>query len=312
MTRFFHLTLLLLALTLLHTAAAAQNPDGDPIGRGNEVHDQRAGSLLIYNYYTSRTSGGGADTRITLTNTHETLGVQVKFYFVDGATGQPTPGSFSLAPAQTQAFLMSETDPNITGYIIAMAVNVEGEPIQFDFLMGSATITLASAQRATLGALAVPINPNINYAALPRQLALDQIPSPADGVKQLLVINRIDGSLVSGMPAIGRLECDIFDQAGTRFSFTSRSLGPQARAFYYNLVSPGFTSTFLYNYLPAGQSGWLRARPVGAGAISGAVLYFRDLRETTVPHPGGYNLRHLTNTRATLEVSPGGLLPFGL
>lgn len=310
MKRFFHLTLLLVTLTLLCTAALAQDPNGDPIGRGNEVHDQRAGSLLIYNYYSSRFPDGSADTRVTLTNTHEALGVQVNLYFVDGATGQPTPGLLNLAPTQTQTFSVSDYDPNITGYIIALAVNEVGDPMQFDFLLGTAIIT-QSGQQATLGALAVPINPNDYYAALPRQLALDQIPSPADGVKQMLVINRIDGSVVSQMPAIGRLTCDLFNQDGARFSFTSRSWGPQVRAFYYNLVNPGFTSTYLYNYLPAGQYGWLRARPVDAGALSGAVLYFRDVRGTTVPYPGGYNLRHLTSTQATLEVSPGGLLQFG-
>lgn len=305
---FFHITLLL--VTLLYTQALAQDPAGDPIGRGNEVYDQRAGSMLIYNYYTSIWPVGEADTRILMTNTHPTQEVQVKLYFVDGATGGAIPHLITLAPTQTQAFSASDYDPNVTGYVMAMAVNSEEIPIQFDFLMGTAVIRLASEHQATLGALAVPINPNIYLAALPRQLALDQIPSPADGVKQLLVINRIDGSLVNGMPAIGRLRCDIFDPAGTRFSFTSRSFGPQVRAFFYNLVNPGFTSNYLYNYLPASQYGWLRIHPVNAGALTGAVLYFRDSGATTVPHPGGYNLRHLTTTQASLEVSTG-LLQFG-
>jgi hypothetical protein len=308
MKRFFHIPLQLVTLTLLCAAVLAQNPNGDPLGRGNEVHDQRAGSMLIYNYYASSAS---ADTRIMLTNSNETTGVHVKLYFVDGATGQATSQWFTLAPVQTQSFLVSDYDPNITGYIIAMAVNDEGLAIQFDFLMGTAAITLASGHRATLGALAVPINSYAHYSALPRQLALDQIPSPSDGIKQMLVINRIDGSLYSGMPAIGTLKCDMFNQDGALFSFTSRSLGPQARTYFYNLPEPGTNTDYLYNYLPAGQYGWLRMRPTEAGAITGAVLYFRDTGGTTVPYPGGYNLRHLTKTQATLE-DPTGMLPFGL
>jgi hypothetical protein len=177
--------------------------------------------------------------------------------------------------------------------------------------MGMAAITLASGHQATLGALAVPTNPNNYYAALPRQLALDQLPSAYNSLKPMLIINRIDGSLYTGMPAIGRLRCDLFNQAGTPFSFTSRTLGPQARAYFYNLVTTGFTYNYIYNYLPAGQYGWLRMRPVDAGAITGAVLYFRESGGATTPYPGGYNLRHLTNTQAALEPYPGYLLQFG-
>lgn len=305
--------LLLITLMFLSALALAQNSNGDPIGPGDEVHDQRAGSMLIYNYYTS-TWPGASDTRLTITNTHETTGVNVKLYFVAGNNGQVVPGLITLAPTQTQSFLASDSDPNMTGYIIAMAVNDEGVPIQWDFLMGTAAISLASGHQATLGALAVPINANNSYAALPRQLALDQIPSPADGIKQMLVINRIDGSLYSGMmPAIGTLKCDLFNQAGARYSFTSRSLGPQARAYFYNLVSRGLPSLSLYDYLPTGQHGWLRLRPTEAGAITGAVLYFKETRGITSPYPGSYNLRHVTKTQATLVTSDRseGTLEFG-
>ncbi len=311
MKRIYHVTLLLVTLTLLSAVALAQNPDGDPIGRGNEVHDQRAGSMLIYNYYTS-TMPVSADTRITITNTHETSGVYISLVFVEGGSGQPAPVWIYLDPAQTQSFLMSDNDPGISGYIIAFAADYQGIRLQWDYLMGTAAITLESGHRATLGALAVPMNPSsTNYAAAPRQLALDQIPSPADGVKQMLVINRIDGSLINGMPGIGSLECDLFNQYGARFNFTSRSFGPQARTYFYNLVDTEFTSANLYNYLPAGEYGWLRMRPTEAGAITGAVLYFRESEGITAPYPGGYNLRHLTNTQATLETTYGGLVRFG-
>ncbi len=308
-----YFTLLLVTMILLSALTLAQNPNGDPIGPGDEVHDQRAGSMLIYNYYTS-TWPGASDTRLTISNTHETAGVNVKLYFVAGNNGHVVPGSITLAPTQTQSFLASDSDPNTTGYIIAMAVNDQGIPIQWDFLMGTAAISLASGHQATLGALAVPINANNSYAALPRQLALDQLHSPADGIKQMLVINRIDGSLYSGMmPAIGTLNFDIFNQAGGRFSFTSRSLGPQARAYFYNLISLLHQSRALANFLPAGQYGWLRLRPTEAGAITGAVLYFRETAKTTVPYPGSHNLRHLTKTQAILVTSDGseGTLEFG-
>jgi hypothetical protein len=286
MKRIYHFTLLLVTLPLLCAVAQAQNPDGDSIGRGDEIHDQRAGSMLIYNYYTS---GESADTRITLTNTSETSSVYLSLYFVNGATGEVLPGWFYLDPTQTLSFLVSEYDPNTTGYIIAIASDYEASPLQFDYLIGKAAIALASGHQATLGALAVPIKPGNfgnSYAAAPRKLAVDQIPSPSDGVKQMLVVNRIDGSLINGMPGIGALECDLFNQYGARFTFVSRSFGPQTRTFFYDLADTETTSNNLYNFLPSGEYGWLRLRPTESGAITGAVLYFRETEGTITPSPG--------------------------
>jgi hypothetical protein len=268
--------------------------------------------MLIYNYFTSSQTAG-ADTRLSLTNTHASLPVRVKLYFVDGNSGSVASSAITVAPMQAQSFLASSVDPSVTGYIIALAVNEADEPLPFDHLLGTALIQLVSGHQATLGALAVPIKSDGNgtgYAALPRQLALDQIPSPASGVKQMLIINRLDGSLTSLMYAIGRLQCEMFNPQGTRFSFLSRTYGPQARTFYYNLSGGTLTSSSLFNFVPAGQYGWLRLRPTAAGAITGAVLYFRDSGSTTVPAQGSYNLRHLTTTQTSLS-GPTGILEFG-
>ena len=296
-------------LTLFTGATFAQNPEGDPIGPGNEIHDQRTGSVLIYNYYTSLVPGT-QNTLISITNTNATTGIMVQLGFVSGDNGHALVSYLPLAPNQTQTFRMGDVDPEITGYIIAYASSQDGTPLQFDYLMGLATITLAAGQQATLGALAVPTNPHGSLAALPRQLALDQVPSPQDNVDRMLIINRIDGDLTGGnsrMPAIGALQGEMFNDRGTRFLFhTSANQGSQATIFTRDFLA------FNLRFLPSGRYGWLRLRPTGEGAITGAVLFFtrNPQNGTRTPAPGSYNLRHLTNTQATLY-TPGGPLLFG-
>ena len=67
------------------------------------------GSVLVYNLYASRAVNDPAqNTRISITNTHETTGVAVHLFFVDGTTCQVTDAYLCLAAQQTAAFLASE------------------------------------------------------------------------------------------------------------------------------------------------------------------------------------------------------------
>ena len=304
--KIIHTLFLLITLTLLAGVSWAQNPEGDPNGPRNRIHDQQAGSMLIYNYYTSSTLAGGPNTRISMTNTNPTTAVLMQLYFVEGTTGHTVPSGLELAPNQTVTFLTSDVDPNNTGYLIAQALSPYGSPMQFNYLMGVATIKLASGHLASLGALAVPMNANGSYAALPRELALDQVPSPLDDAKRLLIINRIDGNWTDAISPIGAWQSDLFNDQGMPDHFFSASQGPQAKIFASNLIS--FTN--INNNYPAGHYGWLKLRPLGVGAITGAVLFFNRNPTTgvTSPAPGSYNLRHLSNTQATALTYSGGLL----
>lgn len=83
----------------------------------------------------------------------------------------------------------------------------------------------------------LPTNANGSYAALPRELALDQVPSPLDDAKRLLIINRIDGDLINGMSSIGALQSDLFNDQGVPGRFISANQGPQAKIFASSLIS---------------------------------------------------------------------------
>jgi hypothetical protein len=109
------------------------------------------------------------------------------------------------------------------------------------------------------------------------------------------------------MPAIGALQTDLYADQGSHLPFTSLNQRAQARIYVNNLFNYKVNWT---RYLSVGHYGWLKIRPTGEGAISGAVLYFNRNPSTGAvsPAPGSYNLRQVTSTQATLQTISGPLL----
>src|SRR6516162_6715325 len=74
----------LFALLVMSAAAFAADP-GQQYPPTSEVSDQKAGSVLFYNFYTSgATSGASQNARINITNTSSTAPAFVHLFFVDG------------------------------------------------------------------------------------------------------------------------------------------------------------------------------------------------------------------------------------
>src|SRR5262245_42492247 len=85
-----HALLALLALFVMASAARAADP-GLIYTADNEISDQKAGSVLIYNIYTSNPANlAGQDTTINITNTNTETTAYVHLFLVDGATCTPT------------------------------------------------------------------------------------------------------------------------------------------------------------------------------------------------------------------------------
>src|SRR5689334_6479165 len=118
--KFLSAMLSLAALVLMSAAALAADP-GLVYPPTSEVSDQKAGSVLIYNVYTSgATSGNSQNTRINITNTSTSSGVGVHLFFVSDACA--IADSFiCLTATQTATFLSSDVDPGVTGYVVAVA-----------------------------------------------------------------------------------------------------------------------------------------------------------------------------------------------
>ncbi|MGH9801358.1 MAG: hypothetical protein ACRD82_13415, partial [Blastocatellia bacterium] len=99
------------------------------------VSDQKPGSVLIYNIYTSSTDPNRQNTRINLANTHTVRPAFVHLFFV--AEGCSVADSYvCLTANQTASFLASDLDPGTSGYLVAVATNSIGCPINFNYLIG--------------------------------------------------------------------------------------------------------------------------------------------------------------------------------
>src|SRR5262245_27391193 len=106
----------LLVLFALAGAALAADP-GIAYPSTSEASDQKAGSLLFYNAYTSSASAPATqNTRINITNTSSIFAVSVHLFFVDGATCSVADSFLCLTANQTASFLAADVDPGISGY----------------------------------------------------------------------------------------------------------------------------------------------------------------------------------------------------
>jgi CSLREA domain-containing protein len=288
-----------------------------------EVSDQRAGSVMVYNLYSSSIAAPNAqNTRISITNTHPAQAVAVHLFFVDGATCSIADSLICLTANQTASFLASDIDPGTTGYIVAVASDrVTGCPINFNYLIGDAYVKLASGHAANLaaegfGALsgglpacdansvtAILNFDGVSYNRAPRVLAASNIPSRADGNDTLLVLNRIGGSLVTGAATLSNLFGIIYDDAENPLSFTFNPGVCQFRSSLSNNF-PRLTPRF-DQFIPAGRSGWAKFYATGELGLLGAQLNFNPNAGTASnAFNQGHNLHKLTLTQSVQLTIP--------
>lgn len=303
---------------------------------GSQVSDDKPGSIIVYNLYTSGASNSSTEnnTRINLTNTNTIRGVAAHLFFVDGTTCGVADAFVCLTANQTVTFLMSDIDPGTTGYMIAIAVDgppgvAEGGntgcPISFNYLIGNANIKLTMSPRreADLGGEAIaaefgsplpgcdsnssiatlPFDGSPNgYNRLPRVLAVSNIPARADGNSTLLVINRIGGNLATGAPTLGTLFGILYDDNETGFSF-SLTGSCQLRGELTNNF-PRTTPRF-ENVISSGRSGWMKINSQNDIGLLGAVLnQNRNAGTAANAFDGGHNLHKLTFTSSVTLTIP--------
>lgn len=313
-TRIFLFRALFIILVLWLPSIRVLGADpGLPYPAGVEWGDQRTGSVLIYNLYTS-SADGSRSTETILTNTHSTQPVRVHFFMVDGNTGLPTDLTLCLTPNQTLHFSASDMDPGIIGYMIGVAVDNAGCPISFNYLSGSAIVRPGmGGVEASLGAQAVSalfsgVMPgcgtssmtadlvfdggNSGYSRLPRMLATDKVRSLTDNNQTMLILNRIDGSLVSGMGPLGVIAGELFDESAVLYSFTAGSNSCQLRnvtSQFFPNTSPPFPSVIV-----SGKTGWMKFYTVNDYGFLGSLISINQYASNILwGFQGGHNLRTL-------------------
>lgn len=313
---------------LLVTAAEAADP-GLAIPASSALSDQKAGSILVYNFYISNPARQDREnTRISITNTNSTAGLPgtafVHLFFLDGESCMPADAFLCLTPNQTASFLASEVDPGTKGYLIAVAVDpATGCPVSFNFLIGDAYLKLASGHVANLAAEAFAAlytgalpgcNPTDLSATLsfddavynraPRVLAASSLLSQLDGNSTFLIVNAIGGNLVTTAASIGSLFGYLFDDEENAFSFTINGVGCQ---LLRNLATaPPRTAPPFNRVIPANHTGWMKLfvpPPNNNGlAILGAVVNANSLPSGITNC--GRNLHHLTLAPSATLIIP--------
>lgn len=293
-------------------------PGAIPGVANNPVNNQRAGSVLFYNVYTSTVGSSTQNTRLSITNTEPNRTAYVHLFFVDGSTCSVADAYLCLTPNQTATFLASDLDPGTTGYLVAVATDRSGCPINFNYLIGDEFVKFTSGHAANLGAEAIQAvaggltacNPGsvtatlafdgVSYSVLPRVLALDNVGSRADGNDTLVIVNSVGGDLRAFAQTLRPLFGLLYDDAEQGLSFTFAPGTCQFRATVNNNF-PKTTPRF-ETFVPAGRSAWFKfwVNSSSASAIEpilgAAINRNPNASATSGAYNGGHNLHKLNTT----------------
>lgn len=313
--------LALCALVVMGTSAMAADP-GLSFPWASEVSDQKAGSVLIYNYYTSAPASPNlTNTRFNLTNTSTTSSAYVHLFFVEGSSCSVSDRYVCFTANQTLTFLASEQDPGTTGYLVAVVTDFNGCPASHNFMIGDEYVKTESGHQANLGAEAFAalyqdtlagcdgssvtagiVFDGVSYNRAPRVLAISNIPSILDGNNTRLVVNRVGGSLVSGASSIGSVFGILYDDQEQSHSWNA-SWGCQ-RVIQLNNDFPK-TAPRYDQVIPAGQTGWMKFWGTSDVGILGAVINRNPNAGTASgAFNGGHNLHKLTLSATNTYVIP--------
>lgn len=182
---------------------------------------ETTGSILVFPYFTSSLTNGW-DTRMTIANTDFTRRegevapfpgtVYAHIFIVDGRTCSQADQYVCLSPQATFSFLASDIDPEVTGYVIVVAVDGNtGNPINQNSLAGDAFVS-EGRYIGNYGASAFRAygNPGINndgilnfgnltngYDFVATRFAFS-IQSPVDAPGQRIVTSSLSGDVSNG------------------------------------------------------------------------------------------------------------------
>ncbi len=256
--------------------------------------DQKPGSILFFNRYSSSASNPLIeDTKLSIANTSPTSNVFIRMFLVDSATCQVTNLSFCLASQQSFTVLMSDLDPGVKGYAMVVAVNANGEPVQFNWLVGTSVVrqpaaniggpfstvlsAYAVAKRkndvvANNNGLAEMIFDDDQYDRLPGEIAFDSVPSQANAINSTtLALYRPLGDLTGGVSSIGVQLTGWGVDGQNQVTSSAASLSLTCYRDF-SVAGLRLMPIPISQFLPAGTSAWFVAAPNDLLPLMGAQL----------------------------------------
>lgn len=293
----------LAALLMLAVSSLAAEP-GVVFPVDGVVSDQKAGSVLIYNVYTSSaTSPATENTRINITNASDTRAVAVHLFFIDGASCSPADSVMCLTARQTVSFKASDFDPGTMGYLVVVAIDNNGCPVVHNALIGDEYVKFSTGHEANLQAVAaaakaVPVCDaattdvtltfnGIQYDQLPQTVAIDNITSRVDGNDTMLVLINPSGNMGIGANSIGSVAGIMYNDAENAYSFTFSSSQCQLKFSITNTIprtAPRFTTV-----VPSGRTGWLKMFNYSGAPLLGSVINYNPAASAS---PTAFNQGH--------------------
>lgn len=277
---------------------------------------QRAGSLLVFPYYTSK-AATKADTRITISNINNAASTvanqaYVHVFFVDGTTCAQSDFFICLTPNASFSLKASEYDPESTGWLLAVSVDRDGRPIKNNVLIGNAFVSDGNYvdnygaesfwatfnQVATLnanGTATLQFDGAGGYDRVPNEFAVE-IQSPVDVAGQRVVSSSLSGDLttgqVTGAAQVGTAL--VYNGNEKPFGSFSAFLSGTCQAFGTVSTTQPRVPNGMAVMIPTGQTGWMRIK---VGAAVGLLLTPR-----TASWKGIRALHKLSFTTATLTI----------
>lgn len=325
--RFISKLFLLVAFAILSTSSifAQAVPDSAP------VSSEKAGSVLIFNYYVSNgystIGNANENTRMTITNTNTQQEGMMSLFFIDPA-GDVLSTYICVAPNQTASWVMSDVDPGVKGYLIAVSVDATGRPNKFNYFTGSESIKMASGFQGAMNAEAISalvesptigLNPHgiesgiaatlmfdgVRYNKVPSALVLDYIPAIGDGNQTMVIVNQIGGSLLNGGKPdnLTSLTGTVYDSSAIAHFW---QLGNINTCQFRKVIANDFPQTGpnMSSLIQPGSFGWMKFWPHQANkGVMGAVLYLNNNASPNVDRfNGGRNLHHMMLTTDQLTI----------
>lgn len=331
----FSITLLALFCLSVTNEVVAQNIPGLPgsasdAAQGYGISENKLGSVLFFNYYTSDALSSQVNTRFNITNVHPSQDIAIHVFFVDSNTCTIADAFLCLTGNQTTTFLASDLDPNITGYLVAVAVDTQGRPAGFNYLAGDELVVTSTGHRFGLAAMAAarrdgefssPINRDgtsatmffdgNQYDQLPYTMVLDSFPSQVGAVGAPLADTRIYvytpmPDLITGSAFSGTLFFLMHDDAEHTFS-GQLPLNCFLTSDKQRITSVR-TSPPINTIVPTGRTGWAAFFANGSQSVvcepSGSRITLSNvplMGATTTKvgsFTGGHNLRYATTFNA--------------